>query len=99
MRRYSTTRKKIDKAGIRSYSTTYYPTIRIENNDMFIVSKDGDRLDNLAYKYYGDNTLWWIIAKANGIRGITALYAGTVLRIPGDVMKIIERFRNINKTG
>jgi len=99
MKRYTTTRKRIDKAGIRSYSTTYYPTIPIENNDIFIYTKDGDRLDNIAYKYYGDNTLWWIIAKANGIRGIMALDVGTSLRIPGNVTRIVERFRNINKAG
>ena len=52
MKRYSSTREKFDKSGVRVYSTTYYPEIPISNNDSFIVSKEGDRLDNLAHKYY-----------------------------------------------
>ena len=99
MKRYITTRRKVDKSGIRVYSTTYYPEIPIENSDTFIFTKDGDRLDNLAYTHYGDNTLWWVIAKANGLRGIMALKPSIPLRIPGNVMQILEKFRQINKTG
>ena len=87
MNRYATTPKKIDKSGIRVYSTTYYPQIPIEN---------GDRIDSLAYKFYGDVTLWWIIAKANGIKGKTALEPGIPLRIPGNITQIIENFINLN---
>ena len=99
MKRYITTRRKVDKSGIRVYSTTYYPEIPIENSDTFIFTKEGDRLDNLAYTHYGDNTLWWVIAKANGLRGIMALKPSIPLRIPGNVMQILEKFRQINKTG
>ncbi len=99
MKRYSTTRQKFDKSGVRVYSTTYYPEIPIANNDVFIISKEGDRLDNLAHKYYSDNSLWWIIAKANGIKGISALRPGENLRIPLNIQRIIEDFRNINKSG
>ena len=99
MKRYSTTRQKFDKSGVRVYSTTYYPEIPISNNDVFIVSREGDRLDNLAHKYYSDNTLWWVIAKANGIKGKTALKPGENLRIPLNIQRITEIFRNINKSG
>ena len=99
MKRYSTTRKKLDKSGIRVYGTTYYPKISISDDDKFIYPKDGDRLDNLAYKYYGDTTLWWVIAKANGIKGKVALSVDEILRIPGNISRIIENFRKINKTG
>ena len=99
MKRYSSTREKFDKSGVRVYSTTYYPEIPISNNDSFIVSKEGDRLDNLAHKYYSDNTLWWGIAKANGIKGKSALKPGENLRIPLNIQRIIEDFRNVNKSG
>ena len=99
MKRYSTTLPKLDKSGIRVLSTTYYPEISIENSDRFIMSKEGDRLDNLAHKYYGDNTLWWIIAKANGIKGKVALEIATPLRIPANITTIIEKFRNLKKRG
>ena len=99
MKRYSTTLPKFDKSGMKVLSTTYYPEISIENSDRFIMSKEGDRLDNLAHKYYGDNTLWWIIAKANGIKGKVALEIATPLRIPANITTIIEKFRNLNKRG
>ena len=98
MKRYSSTRRKIDKSGKRVYSTTYYPQIPVGNSDTFIFTKEGDRLDNLAYTHYGDNTLWWVIAKANGLRGKIALEPATPLRIPGNVISIIEKFRQINST-
>jgi nucleoid-associated protein YgaU len=99
MKRYSSTRRKRDKSNITSYTTTMYPSIPIENSDKFIVTKIGDRLDTLAHRYYGDITLWWVIAKANGIKGKIALDVGTDLRIPGKISTIIENFRKINLSG
>ena len=96
MKRYSSTRRKIDKSVKRVYSTTYYPQIPIGNSDTFIFTREGDRLDNLAHTHYGDNTLWWVIAKANGLRGKIALKPATPLRIPGNIIRIIEKFRKIN---
>tara|TARA_R110002020_G_scaffold68202_5_gene178525 strand:+ start:740 stop:1033 length:294 start_codon:yes stop_codon:yes gene_type:complete len=97
MKRYSTTKTKFDKSGLRVYSTTYYPKIPIENSDTFILTKVGDRLDNLAYKYYGDNTLWWIIAKGNGIKGMTGLKPAQAIRIPGNIPKILQKFEDLNR--
>tara|TARA_B100002019_G_scaffold283237_1_gene289449 strand:+ start:32 stop:391 length:360 start_codon:yes stop_codon:yes gene_type:complete len=97
MKRYDTTPKKTDKSGARVYSTTFYPEIPIRDTDIFITSVFGQRLENLAYKYYGDTSLWWIISKANGIRGQMGLKPGTLLRIPQDVTRIIENFNNINE--
>jgi len=99
MKRYSTTKQKIDKSGIRVYSTTYYPEILVSDSDTFIYPKDGERLDTLAYTYYNDVSLWWVIAKANGIRGKVALSADEIIRIPGNVVNIVEKFKNLNKTG
>ena len=87
----------MDKSGLRVYATTYYPEIPIEDSDQFIFTKEGDRLDSLSFNYYGDTTLWWIIAKANGIKGKVALNPETILRIPGNIVQIIEKFKNLNK--
>ena len=87
----------MDKSGLRVYATTYYPEIPIEDSDQFIFTKEGDRLDSLADKFYGDHTLWWVIAKANGIKGKVALNPETILRIPGNIVQIIEKFKNLNK--
>ena len=46
------------------------------------MTQHGDRLDLLAYTYYGDSTLWWYIAKANGLK-VMNVTEGTSLRIPG----------------
>ena len=99
MKRYSSTKRKLDKEGFRVYSTTLYPQIPVSDSDKFIYPKDGDRLDTLAFRYYGDTTLWWVIAKANGIRGKVAVATDEVLRIPGNVSYIMENFRRINRNG
>lgn len=99
MKRYSSTSIKSNNFGSRVYSTTYYPDIPLSDSDTFINPISGDRLDNLAYKYYGDSTLWWIIAKANDIVGKTVLSADEVIRIPGDVQEILESFNDLNKNG
>ena len=62
--RYSHTKVKIDKDGRRVLKPTIYPRIPIQDSDIFIYPKYGDRLDTLAFKHYGDTSLWWIIAKA-----------------------------------
>ena len=99
MNRYKKTEIKLDKDGKRVYGTTYYPTIPIENTDKFVVTTLDNRLDSLANQYYGDVSLWWVIAKANGIRGQVAFKPGTLLRIPGNISKILGNFRKLNNSG
>ena len=42
-----------------------------------------DRIDNLAYAFYNDVTLWWQIGDANPeITDWGNLVAGTIIRIP-----------------
>ena len=45
----------------RYRASTRYPDIPLSENDIFLSTIFGDRLDNLAYQFYGDPTLWWII--------------------------------------
>lgn len=75
-----------------------YPKIKASNDDMYIVTDSADRLDILASKYYGDQTLWWIIATANNLNDATySIEAGKQLRIPGNLAKILNDFEKINK--
>jgi hypothetical protein len=47
----------------------------------------------LAFEYYNDVTLWWIIAEANGIgKGSLAIPTGKQLRIPMNTGEIINDF-------
>jgi len=49
------------------------------------VMQDGERLDILAGKYYGDSQYWWIIAAASGIGWGLQVPPGTLLRIPNSL--------------
>ena len=82
----STTRRGIGKR--KTYntsrnSTTIYSSIPETDNDIYIISTPGDRLDLLAFQYYGNVNLWWYIAKANKLTFMTVT-PGTRLRIPGN---------------
>ena len=43
---------------------------------------EGERLDEIAYEYYGDSSLWRLIAAYNGITDPAQVASGTLLRIP-----------------
>ena len=100
MSRYRNTRIKRKENGDRVYSYTIYPKIRVKNSDVFITPTYGDRLDILANEYYGDSSLWWIIAQANSIKGFTALYTKNFkgeLRIPTQIQDILSEFKAMNE--
>ena len=89
----------IDKRydGKNVYKTTYYPIIHPAEDDVYIIANDGDYLDSLAYKYYGDESYWWIIARANNIGfGKLSIKEGTQLRIPQNISLIIQNLKNVN---
>ena len=67
---------------ITSYRSTIYSSIPEMDNDIYVITQRGDRLDNLAHRFYGDVNLWWYIAKANNLTFMT-LPTGISLRIPG----------------
>lgn len=97
MNRYLST--KIDKRwdGSRVYLTTIYPRVPVAENDVYIISKETDKLDVLADKYYKDKTLWWIIAQANKVgKGGMSIEEGIQIRIPVNISRIVQNFININ---
>ena len=51
-------------------------------DDFFYTVKYGDRIDLLAYRFYGSPDLWWVIADYNDLRFPLVLEVGTVLRCP-----------------
>ena len=52
------------------------------------ILQEGERLDYLAGKYYGNSALWWVIAAASGIGWGLQVPPGTYIRIPADLSKI-----------
>jgi len=100
MSRYRYTKIKRDSDSNRVYGLTIYPQVPIQDGDLFVYPVDGDRLENVAYRYYNDTSLWWIIAEANNIKGGRfALDPNVELRIPINIEPILLEFRNVNSTG
>jgi phage tail protein X len=91
--RYQNNKVQKLKDGRQVYRTKIYPNIPLTDTDMYIVTQEGDRLDTLAYQYYGDQSLWWIIATANNIHDASfAVENGTILRVPQNYLEIINNF-------
>lgn len=85
MQRYKTLATQIKDNTTKKvrYSSTFYPQIPLKDSDVYIYSKSSDRLDLLAYDYYGDQTFWWVIARANNLgKGSFMIPPGIRLRIP-----------------
>jgi len=99
MDRYKYSGEHIDKKSKnRVINTTVYPKLLPSNTDLYIISRDGDRIDTLANKYYNDISKWWIIASANNIgKGTLEIPAGIQLRIPMDIPKYTSELEKIQK--
>jgi hypothetical protein len=83
--------------GKNIYKTTYYPIIPESPNDFYVTVSEVDYLDSLAKKYYGDESLWWIIARANNLTGYKLSVSGNKqLRIPVNTSIILNNLKNIN---
>ena len=93
MKRYKNTKTsksspKYDSGG-QSYlkhNTTIYEEVPERNDDILVITQEGDRFDNLAYQFYGDETLWWFIARANNMVTMN-VEVGKHIRIPVNTSK------------
>lgn len=106
MNRYQSTKTiYIDKK--QCYQTTKYPEIPLSSDDIYVYTVVGDRFDTLAYQYYQDQSLWWIISIANTAVAGTNLPSdlpqdsllipeGSQIRIPADYANIINSFNILN---
>ena len=73
---------KLKKVGNKTCrGTNLMNKIPETNDDIWVITQYGDRLDLLAHQFYGDQSLWWVIAKANHIHTLK-VPDGTSLRIP-----------------
>ena len=83
--------------GQRVFTSTRYPEISRQVTDIYVIATDADRLDLLAYNFYGNASLWWIIAQANNVgKGTLRLESGRQLRIPTEINTILRDFKRIN---
>jgi len=81
----------------RVYRSIIYPAVPRTENDIYILSRQGDRLDLLAANYYDDISLWWIIVTANSIgKGSLVVDPGLQIRIPMSIDAIIQSYTDLN---
>ena len=84
--------------GIEYYRGTKYPEIPLSENDIYVITVTGDRLDILANRYYGDSTLYWIISAANPSQSFSSMYVieGSQLRIPNNISNVLAAYNALN---
>ena len=93
--RYTNNETKKLNDGRNVYRSRIYPEIPVSDNDIYVASETGDRLDTLAYQYYNNSSYWWIIAAANNILNAPfGLKDGTILRIPQNYIEIVNKFKD-----
>jgi hypothetical protein len=87
----------------RRYVKVKYPEIPRGPQDIYVYTTKGDRYDLLAQSYYGDPSLWWIIALCNLNNTIPdSIYPniGEQIRIPSidRIAGILSEYEILNKT-
>ena len=100
MNRYENTPIKFTSEGKRYWKQKFYPNVPLSETDDYVITTIGDRLDSLAYSYYHDSTLWWVISMANNNATKGSLFPepGTQLRIPTNINAVIELYNQYNTT-
>jgi hypothetical protein len=97
--RYRDIKQNTTSDGVAYTVNVIYPEIPLSEEDFYVISTGGDRYDILAKQFYGDHTLWWIIAAANTSERASLVVApGIQLRIPANKDSILELYRQVNKT-
>jgi len=86
--------------GTQYYTNNTYPIILPNENDIWVETEFGDRLDSLAFQFYQDVTLYWVISIANPNKinmGSLFLTPGTQIRIPTNVVQIVDSYNILNR--
>lgn len=98
--------RKVEQDGtirfIRRLETTIYPDpSHNSQNNRYVLSREGDRLDNLSFEFYGTDAHWYLIARANHLgKGSLFVPPGVVLIIPSveTGMEVINAIKAYNET-
>ena len=78
-------------------STTVYPKFPKKPTDLYIISRELDRLDLLSNEFYEDPRYWWILAEANPQlgKGTLLVPSGIQLRIPFPITDVDINLENM----
>ena len=84
----------------RRFINIKYPSITLDSQDIYLYTTQGDRYDIMAYQFYKDMSLWWIISYANQQQDPSSLYPalGTQLRVPSPfrISSILMQYELLN---
>lgn len=80
--------------------TVRYPEIPRSESDIYVYTTIGDKYDILAQQYYGDSSLWWVIANANRDLDKSSLTPpiGSQIRIPINPALTLSEFGEQNSS-
>lgn len=93
--KYTSTEKRWD--GKQVYKSLLLAPIPFAEDDIYIITNETMYLDVLAYTYYKDPSLWWIIAQANNIgKGRLSVESGLQLRIPKNPTNVLNNIKAVN---
>lgn len=100
MPRYNETPNIQNETGQRIKSTWIYVAPPNSSDDVYIRITSPERLDNLANKFYRNQSDWSIIAAANGLgKGTFWVPSNTILRIPAiNNINVTDYMKTINKS-
>jgi|TARA_B100000085_G_C18183525_1_gene366536 phage tail protein X len=99
MNRYRNTKTRQDRNKQKYYKSVIYPTPPESLDDIYVETEYGDRVDILAFQFYKDPSLWWIITSANPNKLRRDSYVcppGLQIRIPLNPAPIIQEFESLN---
>ena len=91
--------KKIKRGKKTVRKPTLYPKIPLRDDDIYIFSRESDKLEHLSHRFYNTPEYWWVIAKANNIsNGSIYLKPGRQLRIPelNSIQEILNSLEELN---
>ncbi len=97
MRRYENIPTIKDDSGRRHSKTVVMSNVPYSPKDIYVQTAVGDRLDTLAFDFYGEVKYWWVIASANALPG-DSLYPpiGVQLRIPTNIQTVLSTYNLVN---
>ena len=99
MKRFTDIKKLLSGNGKRYFINTVLPDVPLSRDDVYIITQDGDRLDNLSFEFYNDTQFWWVILAANPNKLRKDSYhiaLGEQIRIPANPTNYINSFINFN---
>ena len=99
MIRFTDIKLRLNQRGKRYNINTVFPDVPLSSDDVYIITQDGDRLDNLSYEFYNDTQFWWVILAANPNKLRKDSYhvaLGEQIRIPANPSQYTNSFINFN---